>query len=485
MHSLIPKSRLRHPVAVLVSAAALAGCGILPTADEIIDALAQSEIAAMSLEEVAHLLLPEAEDALVDLDDEDALGDIEAELGGIERNDGTPVALAPGGGGEEPTVTHTIETGLRGRPLAADILIESSAGPRAKIRHELAWIWSSELDDSGDLNDAAPVDRGGPHGWRRIDAQSETTWRTREGDGVTSVTVAMRRDHTDPAIHAFQTSVTAIAPDHEKAPWRRMESYGEFGFAATGVGFFSRRVELRDDRVDAREWSIAVSDDVLAIGYARSGPDGIAAEGEGEWTTGGTPRCPLDDEGLWTLTRLFPDEGTEPARPVAERVQRAQNGRVTVVQGELDLADGRTLARAVTWTVEAPIDCSERPSELRLSFEGVGYGGAVRSGQIVRTADTWERRTEVSLPDGRGVETLVVRSGGTAVITVRHLRVDGSLSALLELTTAPGGPAQGTLTRFDESGEIVAVIEVERELSGRYRLRRTEGEELRWHRGQR
>jgi hypothetical protein len=469
----------------LVSVVALAGCGVLPTAEEIVDALAQSELASLTLEDAARLLLPEAEDALTDLDDEDALGDVEAELGGIEPNDGTSVALAPAAGDGEPTVTRTVDTGLRGRPLSADILIESASGPRAKVRHELAWIWSSGLDDSGDLNDAAPVDRGGPHGWRRIDAQSETTWRTREGDGVTSVTVAMRRDHTDPAVHAFRTAVTAMAPDHDKAPWRRMESFGEFGLAATGVGHFSRRVEFRDDSVDAREWSIAVSDDVLAIDYARSGPDGMVAEGEGEWATGGTPRCPLDDEGQWTLTRQFPDQGTEPARPVAERVLRTQDGTVTVVNGELDLADGRTLTRTVTWTVEAPVDCSERPTELRISFEGVGYGGAARSGSIVRTADSWERSTEVDLPDGRSVETLVVRSGGTAVITVRHLRADGSLSALLELTTAPGGPAQGTLTQFDESGEIVAVIDVERELDGRYRLRRPEGEELRWRQGQR
>lgn len=467
----------------LTSALAAAGCGVLPALEDLKAAVDVAEPVVLTIGDAAVVLFPEAEDAVADLDDEESLGDIAAEMGGVAYRDGGGLAMAPGAGADEPTVTRTIETGLRGRPLAADILIESAGGPRSRVHHQLAWIWSSGLDDSGDLDDAAPVDRGGPHGWRRIDATSETTWRTRDGDGVTSVTLAMRRDHTDPAVHAFRTAVTAIAPAHDKAPWQRMEAFGQFGLEATGVGRFSRLVEFADARTDEREWSLSVSEGVLAIDYRRTAPDGLTAAGEGLWQTAGTP-CPLDDEGEWVLVREFPALGTEPTRPLRERVQRVQDGRVTVVSGELELADGRTLARAVTWTVEAPVDCSSRPAEIRLSFAGVGYGGALRSGEIVRSAEGWERRSRAELPDGRSVEAVVVRSGGVSVVTVRILAADGAILALLELSAAPGGPAVGTLTRFDGDGEVLSVSEVQREPDGRYRLQRPEGDELRWRRGQ-
>lgn len=479
--------QLSRRAAALASALALAGCGLLPTAKEVVAALERSGLGTMALSEAAELLFTEVDEGLADLNDEDALGAVKAEMGmeGFDPSGGAVAAAAPSPQRDGGSGSWSVETGLGGRPLSADIVVELESGPWSQIHHELTWTWSSGLDDSGDLNDTAPVDRGGPHGWRRIDAHSEMTWRTRGGAGVTSVTRAMRRDHTDPAISAFQTAVTAIAPDHEKVPWRRMEMHGEFGLEATGSGHFSRRLEFRDDGLDVQEWSVALTDGTLTIAYEHQGPDGLTATGQGAWEIGDTTRCPLDDVGRFELTRQFSAQGTESTRPVEERVQRRQDGRVTVIEGELELADGRTLSRAVTWTVEAPANCSDRPTERRISFTGVGYGGAQRSGQIIRAAGRWERTARVERQDGRVVETSVVRSGGATVVTVRQLRADGGLASLLELNVAPGGRAQGTLTQYDEAGEVISVTEVERELDGRYRLRRSEGEELRWRQGQR
>lgn len=461
-----------------VAAVAITGCGLGEFAGqlgELADNLAAELEDEGTVLAAAAAVLYEADDAMVDLEADTDLDTVQTEMLGMGRREGQGPAMAPAGapgrdGGK--IVEQEIETGLLGRPLSAWLVSEYDTGPRSRVELDVAWVWSSGVSDTGDMNDALPVDRGGPHGWRRIDAESTTTWRTRDGGAVTSEERAMRRDHTDPAVQAFRMAATAVAPDHPRAPFRKLEWSGEFGMETTGSGALERRVELRDGGIDERAWAVSVSDGTLSIVYAHGGPDGLTADGEGTWDLGGTPRCPLDDVGSWTVVRAFPDEGTEPARPVSEVVTRDVDGLVAEVTGRLTLADGRALERSMTWTVESPTACDAPPTELRLAYEGVGYGGVARSGTIVRTADGLERTSVAEREDGTSVESVMTRSAAGASLVVRHLRTDGSTAALLELAAAPGGPAVGTLTRYDEAGEVLEVIEISRDPDGRFHWQR-------------
>lgn len=197
-------------------------------------------------------------------------------------------------------------------------------------------------------------------------------------------------------------------------------------------------------------------------------------------------RNPWRRSGLVILVLILGLTGCSSGGGAYKRSIRARRGVVGGKAAALELqlgphggakgtwtpVNGRTLERTMTWTVERPTTCDAPPTELRVAYSGVGYHGVSRSGTIVRTADGLERTSVAEREDGTRVESLMTRSASGATLVVRHLRADGSTALLLELAAAPGGPAVGTLSRYDEAGEVIEVIEISRDPAGRFLWRR-------------
>lgn len=434
-------------------------------------------LSAAALED-ATLLAADSEAVLEEIETDQDLEDIQDELTTIDveaMSDGL-AAVSPGGGfaparSRNVTVTcYQDDDCSTGRIRSLVVVEELNGGVRTQRITELHFQYSSAPDEDvrGDLNE---TNRFSSHAY--VYATITATTQLRGGAVSDAVLTGWRHWHSNPNVRYLFFDLTETLPQDERAPYASMRWSGGWDVAADDPGEFERVVTLRDGRSDTRTWTLDEDDSVdgvdLSIAYHRTAPDGMTAAATGIINLGGTRHCRLDDSGTMNLVRVFNADGTEPTRPISEVVDHSSADGRHNITGHLYLADGTVLERSATRTVVIPAECDNAHFPQVLESEGVSYHGVTYTSTMTKTGPgTLSLEATRTATDGTITEITVDRVNRNSTVVVAHYNATGALVAELVLEVDPTDLAVGTLTRYDESGQVIEVIEIERDLSGRF-----------------